>query len=225
VTGDAVRIWSANLDEDTPLPTAWSRPTDLPEAAAMVTPLLAERLKRRRRLTRGLLAPLLGCPPDKVHWTHSLTGQPQMPDSTRAFSTSHCGNAWWMASAAVSALGIDVERVREIPDGEALARRFFHPNEQDSSWADPRTFLALWTAKEAVLKAEGCGIAAELAALDASAVLAGPGPWRLVSPSGRSWDVERVASPEDQVTTLAMPAQETHAGKVVPNVRWVTPTP
>jgi 4'-phosphopantetheinyl transferase len=171
----------------------------------MKTPLLGERLKRRRSLTRGLLAPLLSCPPDAVLWTLGPQGQPQLTRSTLAFNTSHCGSAWWMASAHTNSIGIDVELVREIPDAARLAERFFHPNEIARNWEDPRTFLTLWTAKEAVLKAEGCGIAADLDRLDASSVLTGDGPWILEAPSGTSWTLIRVPCPDPLVAIIALP--------------------
>src|SRR5208282_3176253 len=60
-------------------------------------------------------------------------------------------------------VGVDVERVRPMPDAEEIAARFFSPRETAELKAlpsdqVPAAFFNLWTRKEACLKATGDGI-------------------------------------------------------------------
>jgi 4'-phosphopantetheinyl transferase len=79
------------------------------------------------------------------------------------FNWSHSGEHALVAIARGIAPGIDIERRRPRPRALALARRFFDEAEAAALAALPdgardEAFLALWTAKEAVLKAHGRGI-------------------------------------------------------------------
>ena len=114
---------------------------------------------RRRSLGAGLLleyirftyhidAPL----------TYSEEGKPSFGDAAPFFSLSHSGD-YVMAASGDTPIGCDLERIREI-DAPSLARRFYSQNEQKAvlTSTSPRdTFFALWTQKEAVLKANGAG--------------------------------------------------------------------
>jgi 4'-phosphopantetheinyl transferase len=60
-------------------------------------------------------------------------------------------------------IGVDIERVRTMPDDEAIAERFFPPSEAAAHAAVPvsrrgRDFFRRWTRIEAVLKARGVGL-------------------------------------------------------------------
>jgi 4'-phosphopantetheinyl transferase len=60
-------------------------------------------------------------------------------------------------------IGVDVERVRALPDYELVAGRFFPPSEAAAHAAVPapcrgRDFFRRWTRIEAVLKARGVGL-------------------------------------------------------------------
>ena len=79
-------------------------------------------------------------------------------------SWSHSGDGLLVALGEGVEVGIDLERARPRPRALELARRFFHPAE--AAWlaalpdaAREPSFLRLWCAKEAVLKAHGRGIA------------------------------------------------------------------
>ena len=88
------------------------------------------------------------------------------PFDTVGFSWSHSGTMALLAVGRGPAgfeLGVDVEVLRPRPRALELARRFFAPSESALLEALPeaerlKTFLALWTAKEAVLKAHGGGL-------------------------------------------------------------------
>lgn len=93
-------------------------------------------------------------------------GKPALREPGRlGFNLSHCGRAAVVALALDVDVGVDIEWLggRERPYA-AMARRYFRGEEADWIAAQPadrmqKAFLDLWTAKEAVLKATGRGIA------------------------------------------------------------------
>ena len=117
-------------------------------------------------LARHLLHKATGEPlPDKAF----ITGDKGKPahDGFRGihFNITHSGD--WVAVALSSgSVGVDVERMRKIPDG--LARRFF--SEAENQWLDSAKneaeqkdiFFTLWTLKESFLKAIGTGLTKSL---------------------------------------------------------------
>lgn len=124
---------------------------------------------------RSLLGELLA-----RHLLHKATGEP-LPDEAFTtgdkgkpahdgfrgihFNITHSGE--WVAVALSSgSVGVDVERMRKIPEG--LARRFF--SEAENQWLDSAKseaeqkdiFFTLWTLKESFLKAIGTGLTKSL---------------------------------------------------------------
>jgi 4'-phosphopantetheinyl transferase len=68
---------------------------------------------------------------------------------------------------------VDVERVRQDSDHEAIARRFFSEDEQRQLAAlappeRPAGFFRCWTRKEAYIKAQGAGLSLPLRQFDVS---------------------------------------------------------
>lgn len=94
-------------------------------------------------------------------------GRPRLAaahDSTLGFNWSHSGDQAVIAIGRDLAPGIDLERLRPRPRALELARRFFSAEETAalsalSAQQQGAAFFELWTAKEAVLKALGRGIA------------------------------------------------------------------
>ncbi len=78
-------------------------------------------------------------------------------------------------------VGIDVEAIEPARDWEAVARQFFHPNEQRaieslSPSLRSHAIKTIWTCKEAVLKARGDGVGGGLESFE---VILPSGPWDL----------------------------------------------
>ena len=94
-------------------------------------------------------------------------GRPQLlaPHAQDDTSWSHSGQGLLIAHARNAVVGIDLEYERPRKHGVAIAQRYFHPDE--AAWLDAMTdeaarqssFIRLWCAKEAVLKAHGRGLA------------------------------------------------------------------
>jgi 4'-phosphopantetheinyl transferase len=98
-------------------------------------------------------------------------GKPALPGTALGFNLSHSGAAAVVALAADLELGVDLEKPGRPRAHVELARRYFCPAEADAvaqagEAQREALFLHLWTAKEAVLKALGRGIAFGLQRLE-----------------------------------------------------------
>lgn len=87
------------------------------------------------------------------------------------FSLSHSGENALLAITCFSPLGVDIEKMSNIPDMDSMVRRFFSRKEQDDFWQLHQTkriqgFYDIWTRKEALIKANGLGLTAPLEAFD-----------------------------------------------------------
>jgi 4'-phosphopantetheinyl transferase len=121
---------------------------------------------------RLLLGGYAGIEPSAVKLVSTPYGRPvAAPDSAAAgveFSVSHAGGCVLLAFARGLAVGVDIECPRPRLDIESLVRRFFAPREVEafaSMGANRRAsaFLAVWTRKEAFIKALGQGLSCPLA--------------------------------------------------------------
>ena len=120
-----------------------------------------------RALLRQLLAARLGIPPEAVELAAGARGKPalagQFAASALRFNVSHCQDVAVYAFASGREVGIDVEAVRELPDADDVAARWFSPREYAAYRAlapeeRPLGFFQCWTRKEAFIKALGDGL-------------------------------------------------------------------
>ncbi len=114
-----------------------------------------------RSATRRLLGRYLDADPRALAIVEEEHGKPALLHREMEFNASHSGDLVALAFAKETAVGIDVERRRQLHDVLALARRYFSEEELAivSSASDPDdAFFAIWTAKEAIVKASGKGI-------------------------------------------------------------------
>jgi phosphopantetheinyl transferase len=181
------------LESDDLSPT----PRDLAEAPKGEA---REAFLRRRAATRRLVAKRLGVAASGVEIGHDPRGAPRLlrPETQLCLSVS--GRADFCAIAlGSSAIGVDIEPLEAgaLPVWSAL-----HPGEAALLRALPEavrgeSFLRLWTAKEAYLKALGSGFAREPAsiAVDLDFRLVDEGvevplfarEWRVVAFAGRKF--------------------------------------
>jgi 4'-phosphopantetheinyl transferase len=159
------------------------------------------RFVARRAFLRRVLAEYTGGAPARIRYRKSPTGKPQLADVDGvAFSTSHADGLAIVAVATGGEVGVDIERIRAMPDALDIARRFFTEHEAAhlSAIAGPMrsaAFLRLWTRKEAYVKALGHGLALPL---DDFEVLE-----PVVPPSARLWSVD---VPDEYVASVAVTA-------------------
>ncbi|MFS8932743.1 4'-phosphopantetheinyl transferase family protein [Cupriavidus taiwanensis] len=132
----------------------------------------------RRRFTgarvalRTVLAQRLDCLPSTLRFRTGSHGKPYLEGiAAPVFNVAHAGDYAWIALAeAGGQVGVDIERIDPALGRAAMRELAAHcltPRER--AWlallpadAWPRAFFLLWTAKEALLKALGLGIADHL---------------------------------------------------------------
>lgn len=120
-----------------------------------------------RRPLQRLLGRYLGVAADQVRLFDDVHGKPRLADPAHelCFSWSHTADVAVVAVARGNIeLGVDVERLARRVHADALARRYFAPSEasllaRSRAVSRDARFLTMWTAKEAVLKALGRGLA------------------------------------------------------------------
>lgn len=168
----------------------WARLADArPELAELLSPVELRRRARYRAvadqnrfllgaaLLRVLLGGYLGVPPADVAVVRACPDCGEPHGKTRSAapgwecSVSHSGDRVAVAVSRAGALGVDVEGVGQSRDLDGLASRVLHRREAAALRALPRqrrpaAFTTYWTRKEAVVKATGDGLRAELAQLE-----------------------------------------------------------
>ncbi len=129
-------------------------------------------------VTRGLLRQALSIvasqPASSFDFRYSEDNKPFLDlvidDKPIAFNVSHSHGMALVALGLDRRLGIDVEKLREDPEHDKLARRYFSKveNEQFEKFQGDRVraFFATWTRKEAFVKAVGKGIKYGLSEFD-----------------------------------------------------------
>jgi 4'-phosphopantetheinyl transferase len=173
-----VHLWSVALDP-------------VPEIVAELRALLssdeiqrAERFRfdrhRRRFIVgrgalRSILGSYLGRSPAELEFEYGPKGKPSLAPSQGGdefrFNLSHSSELGLYALARRQELGVDVEKLRPMPDAEQIAERFFSESERVALRAIPGeakvdAFFNCWTRKEAYIKATGDGLSMPLDRFD-----------------------------------------------------------
>jgi 4'-phosphopantetheinyl transferase len=122
-------------------------------------------------LTRRVLAGRSRCLPHEIRFVAGPTGKPGLAavqgGDRVEFNVSHSGGLVLIALSTGTPVGVDVEAIRPMPDLQSIASTHFQAAESALLAGLPESdaqvlFYQLWTAKEAVLKATGDGIANKL---------------------------------------------------------------
>jgi 4'-phosphopantetheinyl transferase len=171
-----VDVWSASLEPPTPLRAHLEGYLSFDErerAARFVFPRDRNRFVAGRAFLRLLLAQYLATDAAELRFRYGPHGKPALADdrSGLAFNLAHADRLAVCALSREGDLGVDVERVRPIPDAEVVARQVFSPRERAELASVPgsarlRAFFDAWTRKEAFLKALGDGLARRLDSFD-----------------------------------------------------------
>lgn len=194
---------------------------DSPEAASLSTEerWRARRFhheRDRRRFVaahagvRAVLARYLDRPPAALRFARGAWGKPLLDPPEIEFSLAHSGELAIVAVARERPVGVDIERLRAVPDVERLARSFFSVRERDELAAlEPArregAFLRGWTRKEAVVKGTGVGLSLSLASFDVP-LSAKEGSVLVPRDGARSerWSVRALDVPPGYVASLAV---------------------
>jgi len=170
-----VQVWCSVLRcEPQAIPRFQSTlPTDERERASRFrTEELRHRFIVSRIVLRRILSGSLGVEPDRIQLRTDADGKPCLADSCGIeFNLAHTGDLMLVAVTCGIPVGVDVERIRQLNDSQAIARRFF--TQREANWLQRvnaaglnRAFFSLWTRKEAILKATGEGISSGLDSLE-----------------------------------------------------------
>jgi 4'-phosphopantetheinyl transferase len=145
-----------------------------------------------RGTLRLLFSSYLGVLPQMVRLQYGPHGKPSLVagsgDGTLRFNLSHSHHHALYAFVRHCEVGVDIEHLRDLPEAERIAARWFSPAEQAALLAlpeheRPAAFFRCWTRKEAYVKAVGGGISLSLSSFDVS--LAPGEPARLLAIAGQ----------------------------------------
>ena len=120
-----------------------------------------------RAALRRILSNTLGEPFGAIALVTSPTGNPQLTSRSPQFNLAHSGSVVLIAIADEAAVGVDVERVRDLAARDEIASRFMHAGERAeiarlTGAQAELAFFRCWTRKEAVAKALGLGLSLPL---------------------------------------------------------------
>ena len=171
-----VHVWRASLE---PAPAFLARfhdvlsPDEREKAARFRFPVHRDRFIAGRGIQRHLLARYLGLLPAALRYRFTSHGKPALDGIAEdlRFNVSNAEGRALFALTLGREIGVDLEEVRPMPDGEAIAKRFFSAPENEVFAAVPAgqrdlAFFTCWTRKEAYIKAVGEGLSMPLDRFD-----------------------------------------------------------
>ena len=99
--------------------------------------------------------------PGNVRFVVGPWGKPELAEGGWQFNLSHTDGMAAVALSATGPVGVDVERINPALTDPTVATEYFTPDEiaelhRQPDWS--AAFTDLWTAKEAIIKAEGLGL-------------------------------------------------------------------
>lgn len=134
-----------------------------------------ERDRQRFIVSRGILRMILSSylqtNPGSIKFRYSRYGKPLLDDTIGIknlnFNVSHSAGLAIYAVVRTKVIGVDLEKIRPVPEAERIARNLFSPHESEIFYWLPESakleaFFNCWTRKEAYLKARGRGLSLAL---------------------------------------------------------------
>lgn len=196
-----IHVWFHNVDP---------APASLDDLARLLTSAELAKARRyhfdadRRRSIvaraslRLHLSRYCGLDPAAILISSDPGTKPEAPATGVHFNVSHAGDLVGLAFSARCPVGFDVERVRQMREAAAIAKRYFSPDEQqavaDAADAD-EAFFEIWTTKEALVKGTGKGLSSELAAFTVPRLATALTPVRTAVKDYADWCVAAVVPP------------------------------
>jgi 4'-phosphopantetheinyl transferase len=115
-----------------------------------------------RDATRRILAALIGTPVGQIELYDAPKGKPLLRnDPALHFSISHSHGVSMIAVTRVAPVGVDIEKLRAVPNAESILRRFFTRQEIETILTDDNRdlrFIEAWTRSEARVKVRGASV-------------------------------------------------------------------
>jgi 4'-phosphopantetheinyl transferase len=213
-----VQVWYAHIDRPWEEILAFERLISQEESAR------AKRFKNnidrqryivRQGILRELLAGYLDCGPCQVEMRSGANGKPclagQEKNKGLQFSVSHSDAVAAYAFIIGRSIGVDTERIRNLPDMLEIVDQYFTLREGQALRSCPEDqrlilFYRFWTRKEAVLKAQGDGLLRQLDSVDV-ATNEEYGPWKVFIKEGsvaEEYSVTDIEGPAGFAAAVAM---------------------
>lgn len=140
------------------------------------------RFALSRAALRAVLCEALNCNNDELEFGWVERGKPRAyVDGVPAplhFNVSHSGDNGFLAISSDHRVGIDIEEINKKFRFDAIIESTFSPDEQAAvsptdTDVDPRIFFEIWTLKEAIIKATGVGLSANLQCIETPSAMRG----------------------------------------------------
>lgn len=170
LTNGEIHIWSASLNVEASKLASCASLLSADERARAAR-YVFEKHRARFIAGRGLLRRILSrygnTAPDQLVFAYGPQGKPELAGSNIRFNVAHSEDELLIGITSGRMIGVDIEHIRPMPDMRALAARFYALSERNWLFSlptsqQPDAFFALWTCKEALLKACGEGISDSL---------------------------------------------------------------
>ncbi|MGH9373015.1 MAG: 4'-phosphopantetheinyl transferase family protein [Vicinamibacterales bacterium] len=166
MTSGTIHLWTIDLDAD---PVSLGSFLNLlsgderVRAARLRTTELRLRFVIAHGALRAILARYVGIAAAAIRLDVTASGKPFVPGAPVTFNLSHSEGLAVCAVAPGRHIGVDVERLRPVPDADSIVQRYFAPGEARGYAALPAmervaAFFSTWTRKEAFVKAIGDGL-------------------------------------------------------------------
>src|SRR5208282_2583837 len=174
ISDTEIEVWLARLDLDANVVSQYASLLS-PDEQERAHRFHFEHDRRRFTVTRGTLRTLLGAhlgiDPKAIKFTQTEKGKPLIAGASIHFNVSHSHERALFAISNIKPVGADVEYLKREVDYQALAERYFSPNEYAGINNLPEAqrkhaFLTCWTCKEAVAKANGEGLFLSLSSFE-----------------------------------------------------------
>jgi len=221
LAGDRIHVWCAGPDElvsDQPCFAETLSAGERNRAERFQFDRDRDRFIARHGLLRRILGHYLSLDPAGISFIYESRGKPALPvavgGQTLHFSLSHSDGLVLVAVSGRCALGVDVERVRPIPESDQIVAKWFSARENAmlsalSAEQKLEAFFNGWTRKEAYLKATGEGIADALPEIEVSLLPGGPARLERIAGDERAaalWSLHSLAPAAGYIGALAVRA-------------------
>jgi 4'-phosphopantetheinyl transferase len=174
---DTVDLWRVSLSpspETLPALESYLQPPELDRSRQFRFSRDRLRYLISRGALREILSRYLGGHPSRLTFGYGPSGKPFLASPPGGceirFNLAHCEDLALVAVAAGRRVGVDVERIREIAELDDIMERHFTGSERSFVRAArgedrTRSFLAVWTRREAIAKALGLDLQTALGPL------------------------------------------------------------
>jgi 4'-phosphopantetheinyl transferase len=190
ITGK-VDIWFSDVDRPAP---------EIEDLKALLSPEESARAQRFRFLRdrnryivqhgvlRLLLAGYTGCGLRQVDLQTGANGKPYLVKTkgmdVMYFNASRSDAFVAFAFSQIGSIGVDIEKIRDIPDMLEIVEKHFTTSEKHEIFSCSDSlrsilFYKFWTRKEAVLKAQGDGLLRPLDCVDVTMNSKMQSPWKV----------------------------------------------